>query len=336
MVFSVKPKIFFGSGVISQLDALDCSSAFLVTDSFFVANGLADKLAKKFQHCTIFSQVTADPSTEIVAKGSALFSQGSHDVVIALGGGSPMDCAKAILHLADRRPFFVAIPTTSGTGSEVTSFSIVSHGAVKHPIVHEDLAPDWAILDTDLVEHLPKPLIAVSGFDALVHAVEAFGSTGGNVFTQPLAIKSFQTILENLEKSYDGDLIARGQVHLSATMSGIAFDQAGLGICHSLAHALGGMFHVPHGLLGAVLLPAVMTFNQDAVDYRPLGGLSPRNLIGRIVRLREHLGLPAKLELNVRPYLEQLAQTALEDPCTKTNPRPPTLEDLKQILVNIL
>ncbi len=335
VVFSVKTQIFFGAGTISQLERSPFQSAFVVTDGFFAQSGLADTVAKLFQKSTVFSQVTPDPSTDVVAKGAALYGQGDFDVVIGLGGGSPMDCAKAIVHLAEKRPFFVAIPTTSGTGSEVTSFSIVTHGAVKYPIVHRDLSPDWAILDTDLVQNLPKPLIADSGFDALTHAVEAFSSTGGNLFTRPLAIQAFQTIYGNLEQSYQGDLVARGQVHLGATIAGIAFDQAGLGICHSLAHALGGKFHTPHGRLGAVLLPAVMAFHQGAVDYTPLGGLSPRNLMGHLGRLRTQLGLPATLSglgLDVKPHIAQLAEIALADPCTKTNPRPVTAQDLAQIL----
>ena len=351
-VFHCRTRIFFGDGALSQLEQCGAGSVLVVTDRFFQESGLAQKvgaMASK-NHVSVFSEVTPDPSAELVAKGEAMFRSCQPDLLIALGGGSPMDCAKAILYLQERRPLFVAIPTTSGTGSEVTGFSIVSHGGVKHPIVDEALLPDWAILDPSLLHALPKGLIAETGMDVLAHDLEALAARGASAFSDALARGSFAVCMEQLPASYAGDPAVRGRIHEAATMAGLAFQHAGLGICHSLAHALGGRFHIAHGRLNAILLPAVLEYNSAAClgAYLSLArsiGVSGaterlllRTLIAAVCRLRAALDLPATLQQAGIPAaeldtaLDALADTAMADPCTASNPRSPTRDDLKAIL----
>ena len=351
-MFHCSTEIIFGNGSVRWLEGRNAHSVLVVTDRFFEENGAAARIGALVPgaQVTIFSQVTPDPPAEVVAKGVALCRQCQPDLVIALGGGSPMDCAKAVGYLLERRPVFAAIPTTSGTGSEVTSFSIVTHNGKKHPIVDEALRPDYAILDPELLTDLPKGLIADAGMDVLSHDLEAAAAKDASPFTDALARESFARCMAYLPASFSGDRSARGPVHLAATMAGMAFDQAGLGICHALAHALGGRFHVPHGRLNGVLLPAVLEFNAPAclTAYAALaksagiGGATERLLLrgltAAIVRLRAALGLPGTLHeagiptADLDAAADALADAALADACAASNPRPATGEDLKAIL----
>lgn len=346
--FTCKPQIFFGAYALGQLSACRYNSVLLVTDPFFQTSGVAEMVLSKVpaKNKTIFSQVTPDPTTRLVAEALAVLDSCRPDLVIALGGGSPIDCAKAMIFAADYRPFFVAIPTTSGTGSEVTSFSIVTHQGAKYPLVDCELVPDWAILDDSLVEKLPPSLVADAGFDVLVHALEALASTDGSHFTNALASSSFQLTYDNLLASFRGDTACRGTIHQAATMAGMAFDQAGLGICHSLAHALGGAFHVPHGRLNAILIPAVLQFNNSPV-YGALAsqcgiGATTRSLSSGLIRLRNQLKLAEKLSqvgISHKMLIENLGaltKTALADPCSRTNPRTATEQDLAEILKQVM
>lgn len=249
-----------------------------------------------------------------------------------------MDCAKAMVFFAGQSVTFVAIPTTSGSGSEVTDFAILTHGAVKHPLVDEKLRPNVAILDSDLLAKLPKSLIADTGFDVLCHALEGYVATGAGAITDALCADAFAVAYANLPASYAGDLSVRGKIHDAASMAGMAFTYAGLGLCHALAHALGGAFHLPHGRLNAILLPAVIGCNTHVcgAKYATLAraaGLSGsadavavRNLKNGLIRLRHQLGMPQTLkEAGVDPrqvwqQSGQLVQAVLQDPCCKTNP----------------
>jgi 1-propanol dehydrogenase len=350
--FHCNTKLIFGSGAVQWLAQYKASSVLVVTDRYFEENGTAARIGALVPGAavTIFSQVTPDPPAEVVAKGVAVCRQCQPDLMIALGGGSPMDCAKAMGYLLDRRPTFVAIPTTSGTGSEVTSFSIVTHSGKKHPIVDETLRPDYAILDPDLLTNLPKGLIADAGMDILSHDLEAVAAKGATPLTDALARESFGRCMKFLPTSFSGDLSAREPVHLAATMAGMAFDQAGLGICHALAHALGGQFHVPHGRLNGILLPAVLEFNApacltayaDLARSAGIGGATERLLLrgltAAIVRLRSTLAMPGTLHeagistADLDAAADALADAALADACAASNPRPATREDLKSIL----
>ena len=346
--FSLNTRLCFGENALSVLGELKPKRTLLVTDKFFSQNGKAQEI---LQLCggegKIFDGVQPDPELSVVAQGVKLLQEFSPDLLLALGGGSAIDCAKGILSMAKAAVPFVAIPTTSGTGSEVTSFAILTHEGIKHPLIEDKLRPEIAILDDGLLAELPKNLIADGGIDTVSHALEALASKNANSFTTALAENAFRTCLKLLPRSFAGDRSVRADLHQAATMAGIAFDGAGLGICHALSHALGGAFHLPHGRLNAILLPHMMEFNLPATAaYKNLaehcGFGSPRALIFALRRLRKQLSLPetlsaAGLERNkVLPRLEELAATAAKDPCLKTNPRPATESELAALIRRVL
>jgi len=330
---------------------LKAKRVFLVTDSFFSESGVAGETAQlAAETLEIFDGVQPDPSAELVARGTAQLKHFGPDLVIALGGGSPMDCAKAMVYFSGMELPIVAIPTTSGSGSEVTDFAIITHNEVKHPLVSETLRPQVAILDSDLLEKLPRSLIADAGFDVLSHALEALAGTNAGGITDALATDAFRTALSLLPASYSGDPTVRLRIHVAASMAAMAFSQAGLGICHALSHSLGGQFHVPHGRLNAILLPSVLSVNakkagpQYAAAARAagLGGsadtIALRNLKNALVRLRKELGLPATLSQagvapgNLKRNMASLVEAALADPCCKTNPVTPTAGLLEELI----
>ncbi|MBQ8797145.1 MAG: iron-containing alcohol dehydrogenase [Oscillospiraceae bacterium] len=338
--FSCKTKIISGAGSVSQLKSLKSQRLLLVTDPYFSQNGTAQQLLTQSAaaHTQIFDKVAPDPSVELVAEGTAAVREFQPDTIAALGGGSAMDCAKAMKHFAGGDCILVMIPTTSGSGSEVTDFAVLTHGNTKHPLVDERLRPDMAILDSDLLKSLPKTLIADAGFDILGHALESFTATGAGTFSDALAKDAFCTVLALLPGSFAGDTTHRGRIHEAATMAGIAFTHAGLGLCHALAHALGAMYHIPHGRLIAILLPAVIDCNAHACGkkYAALAraaglpgsadSVAVRSLKNALMRLRRELRLPQNLkEAGVDPRqlwhsTPEIIKTALADPCCATNP----------------
>ena len=257
---------------------------------------------------------------------------------MALGGGSAMDCAKAMAYFGKGNYQLVAIPTTSGSGSEVTDFAILTHNKVKHPLVDERLRPDGAILDSDLLKELPPSLIADSGFDALSHALEAAVATGSGEMTDLLARESFSLAFANLPASFAGHREVRLKVHRASTLAGLAFTQAGLGLCHAMSHALGGMYHIPHGRLNAILLPSVIGCNAHASMhkyaqlaraagfYGSADTVALRNLKNGLVRLRRELNLPdTLLKAGIPPRrvwrdTAAIVEATLADPCCDTNP----------------
>ena len=340
--FFCKTKIISGEGAVAAMKDMDCRRVFMVVDPFFEANGQAKQIGalSGAEAVEIFSKVTPDPSVELAAEGTALLRTFQPDTVVALGGGSAMDCAKAMVYFSGLPVRLVAIPTTSGSGSEVTDFSILTHDGVKHPLVDEKILPDVAILDGALLQELPRSLVADAGFDILTHAVEAYTATGAGAISDALACDAFGVAFALLPASFAGQKDTRLRIHTAATMAGIAFSQAGLGLCHAMAHALGGMFHVPHGRLGAILLPAVVDCNAhaSAAKYAKLarsaglGGsadtLGVRNLKNGLIRLRRELQLPANLaEAGVNPgevwhRSGEIVKAALADPCCRTNPVP--------------
>jgi 1-propanol dehydrogenase len=270
------------------------------------------------------------------------------DTIVALGGGSAMDCAKAMAYFSGTKAKLIAIPTTSGSGSEVTDFAILTHGGVKHPLVDKRLRPDAAILDSDLLKALPPSLIADGGFDVLTHALEAYTAKNAGAITDALALEAFRTAFHLLPRSFAGHENARPGVHEAATMAGMAFTQAGLGLCHAMAHSIGGEFHIPHGRLNAILLPAVMTHNGSTARYANLAravGLEgradtvgARNLRTALIRLRRELGLPATLSQagasagQVRQKADSIVKAAISDPCCATNPVPVSEGMVREIL----
>lgn len=338
--FACKTEILSGAGALRSLKELGSHRLLLVSDPFFLKNGVAAELLElsAAEKTEIFSQIKPDPSVEQVAEATAVMRAFQPDTVVALGGGSAIDCAKAMLHFSGMSARFVAVPTTSGSGSEVTNFSVLTHGAVKYPLIDGKMQPDMAILDSRLLEKLPGSLIADTGFDALCHSLEAYVATDAGMLSDCLAAGAFSAVLTALPASYGGDLTVRQKLHTASTMAGMAFSQAGLGLCHAMAHSLGGMFHIPHGRLNAILLPSVIRLNASAVQdkYARLAraaGISGsadtvavRNLIQTLVRLRRQLALPESLcqagvpPEKVRFASRDLVKTALEDPCCRTNP----------------
>ena len=335
--FRCRTRIVCGSGSASALRELGAKRLLLVTDPYFEQNGTAKRIGalSGAEKVEIISGVRPDPSVALAAEGATRVKAFKPDVIVALGGGSAMDCAKAMAYFGGGVPL-AAIPTTSGSGSEVTDFAILTHEGVKHPLVDEALQPVLAILDDDLLQELPRSLIADAGFDVLSHALEAAVAKNATPITDALAKEAFSVAFRELPLSFGGRKDLRLAVHTAATMAGMAFTQAGLGLCHAMAHALGGMFHVPHGRLNAILLPTVIAHNGAADKYAAmaraagLGGSADtaavRELRNALVRLRKELELPATLADagipagQVRQNMDAICRAAVADPCCATNP----------------
>ena len=350
--FFCKTRILSGAGSLASLAELHIKRLLIVADPYFYENGTANHIAhiSKAEHTEVFSKVAPDPSVALAADGTQMVQAFNPDTILALGGGSAMDCAKAMAYFSGLTVRLVAVPTTSGSGSEVTDFAILTHEGVKHPLVDAKLQPDIAILDSDLLASLPPKLIAETGFDLISHALEAWAATGAGAITDALCLEALRTAFSALPKSYAGDQSARLPIHTAATMAGMAFSSAGLGLCHAIAHALGGEFHKPHGRLNAILLPAVIECNAEtalrryAELSRRLGlstGADPialRALKNTLLRLRRELGLPGTLtEIGIDATTavqkaDALVAAALADPCCATNPVKPQAHHVRRIL----
>lgn len=342
--FSLATRLCFGADALSALKALKAKKTLLVTDAFFTRSGKAQEILALCGEGEIFDAVRPDPDVSTVAQGVKRLRALKPDLLLALGGGSVIDCAKGMLSLERSGCRLAVIPTTSGSGSEVTSFAILTHNGVKHPLIDEALRPELAILEPGVLTKMPKSLIAETGMDVLSHCLEAAASKNASAFTDAMAAGALRICLRELARSFEGDLSAREAVHEAASMAGIAFDQAGLGVCHALSHALGGVFHLSHGKLNAILLPHVLEFNLPfAADaYRKLSfacGLgSPRALSFALCRLRKRLSLPESLtqagmeRSAVLERLDELCRAASFDACLKTNPRSVSAKELAELL----
>ena len=402
--FKIPEKIYFEAGSIEYLSKMpDITRAFIVTDESMVKFGYVDKILyqlrkrEKYVHSEIFSEVESDPSFDTIKKGVEAMNLFNPDVIIALGGGSPIDAAKGMwlfyehpdadieglkLKFMDirKRTYkfpklgekakMVAIPTTSGTGSEVTSFAVITDKKknMKYPLADYELTPDVAIVDPDLVMTLPKKMTADTGMDVLTHAIESYISNMASDYTDGLAEKAVELVFENLEEAYNNgsNKVAREKMHNASTIAGMAFTNAFLGINHSLAHKLGAEYHIPHGRANAILLPYVVRYNST----KPTKFVSfPKYEYfiadEKIRRLAERVGLPAstkeegissfikaikdlmeKLEMpkslkecgideqDFLSKVDALADRAFEDQCTTANPRLPLVKELKQILLD--
>ena len=349
--FSCTTKIISGPGSLRELKQLKSRRLLVVAAPFFQETDVPRRIqsAARADSVAYFYEVSGEPSVELAAKGTALVEKFQPDTVVALGGGSVMDCAKAMVYFSGKQIPLVAIPTTSGSGSEVTDFSVLTHNGSKHPLVDKALQPAMAILDGDLLHTLPKSVIAEAGYDIVAHAVESYVATGAGAISMALARDAFVAAGTALPASYYGDTRVRQDIHLAATMAGIAFSQSGLGLCHAMAHAIGGRFHIAHGRLNAILLPAVVENNTAANSkYAALarsagfGGaadaVAVRNLRNALVHLRKELQLPQTLAQAGIPTKELAAQTGelvrdtLADPCCATNPVPPTEDMVRRVL----
>ena len=352
--FYCKTKILSGPGSVVRLKELGIRRLLLVADPYFTKDGTALQIANLSgaEKTEIFDKITPDPSTQLVAEGTALVKSFEPDAVVALGGGSTLDCAKAMVYFSGLPLQLIAIPTTSGSGSEVTDFAILTHGETKHPLIDEKLQPDVAILDSGLLKQLPKSLIADCGFDVLSHALESYGAKNASPFTDALARDAFLLAFTHLPASFGGDASVRQLIHTASTMAGMAFSRAGLGLCHAMAHALGGQLHLPHGRLNAILLPHILEQNAEAngkyaalARAAGLGGstdmLAVRNLKNALIRLRRELHLPQDLAQagvssgQIRKKTDQIVQDALADPCCATNPVPVTEAMVRTVLTAV-
>ena len=377
--FEVKTKIYFGENALARLGDLKTDRVFLVADPFTVSSGLIDyvlePLKKNGISYSIFSKVVADPPLDVVIAGvkEALACKGKY--IVAVGGGSAMDTSKAIRKFAGRiddsyRPELICIPTTSGTGSEVTSFAVISDTAnnTKIPLIADDMTPEEAILDEVLVKSVPKSITADTGMDVITHAMEAYVSLNNNEFSGALAEKAVEICGQFLLRSYNdnNDAHARRKVHIASCLAGLAFNSSSLGLNHGMAHQLGAMFHIPHGRANAILLPYIIeynseigTFSRSKATYAPcvrkycnlarILGVSNLNevttiraLVSYIQFLLHEMSIPLHVsELNVvgegdyMAAIGEMADHALEDRCTATNPRRPTRQEVIDIYKEI-
>ena len=363
--FRLATRVSVGVGALEVLDEFRGKSVFLITEDFLATTDVYKQaVARLGDRVSVYTGVKPNPTTSEIGAGVAVYMKAQPDVVVAYGGGSAMDAAKVMHKTALEAGFgaplgIVAIPTTSGSGSEVTSFAVVTDETThtKIPIISEDLVAKLAILDPAAVAGVPAHITADSGMDALTHAIEAYVATDANDLSDAMAEKAIKLIFANLLRCYThgDDLEARSHMHNAACMAAIAFDNAGLGIVHSLAHALGGHYPIAHGRLNSLLLPHVIEFNaagnpKAAERYAQIGQMiapsskgraAVMSLVAAVEKLRGQLGIPARLSdlkvsaSDVRRDENELVAAALADGCTPTNPVAPTAEDLKALVRKI-
>lgn len=410
MLWHKLPKsIYFRRGslpvALEEVIADEHKRALIVTDRFLFNNGYADQITSVLKaggvETEVFFEVEADPTLSVVRKGAELANSFKPDVIIALGGGSPMDAAKIMwvmyehpeTHFEDlalrfmdiRKRIYrfpkmgikakmIAVTTTSGTGSEVTPFAVVTDDSTgqKYPLADYALTPDTAIVDANLVMDMPKSLCAFGGLDAVTHALEAYVSVLASEFSDGQALQALKLLKEYLPASYHEGAknpVAREKVHSAATIAGIAFANAFLGVCHSMAHKLGSQFHIPHGLANALLIANVIRYNAndnptkqtafsqydrpqarrryaEIADHLGLTTSSDRTavkidkLLAWFEGLKEELGIPKSIreagvqEADFLEHVDHLANDAFDDQCTGANPRYPLIAELKQILID--
>ncbi|MFC6170858.1 1-propanol dehydrogenase PduQ [Loigolactobacillus jiayinensis] len=363
-------EIWTGDAALQGLLDFHDQRVFIVTDPFMVKSGniaaITDQLSEK-NEIKIFSDIVPDPPITKITLGVEALNKFNATVVVAVGGGSAIDAAKAMKFFTKRitkqkeEILFIAIPTTSGTGSEVTNFSVItnSEAGIKYPLVTDEILPQIAILDADLVKTAPQNITVDTGMDVLTHCLEAYVSIDANDFSDALAEKAFQLVFENIEKvSKDGSNIeARQRMHNASCIAGMAFNLANLGLNHGIAHAAGAKFHIPHGRLNTILLPHIIAYNANiarnssnvaALKYCNLArliGLSAsnprigiRSLTNTIIQLRRKLKMPDSFQAyGIKKELfdqskNDIAEAALKDGTTAANPRKPTKEDIIAIL----
>ena len=341
--FRLATRVSVGVGALEVLDEFRGKSVFLITDDFLATTDVYKQaVARLGDRVSVYTGVKPNPTTSEIGAGVAVYMKAQPDVVVAYGGGSAMDAAKVMHKTALEAGFgaplgIVAIPTTSGSGSEVTSFAVVTDETThtKIPIISEDLVAKLAILDPAAVAGVPAHITADSGMDALTHAIEAYVATDANDLSDAMAEKAIKLIFANLLRCYThgDDLEARSHMHNAACMAAIAFDNAGLGIVHSLAHALGGHYPIAHGRLNSLLLPHVIEFNaagnpKAAERYAQIGQMiapsskgraAVMSLVAAVEKLRGQLGIPARLSdlkvsaSDVRRDENELVAAALAD-----------------------
>ena len=378
--FDIKTHIYFGENSLDRLSEIPYKKALIISDPYVVKSGMVHLITSRLQQANIewqiFDDVIPDPPIEKISSGVAVVLSSEADVLIAIGGGSAIDSAKAIREVAAHanpsypRPALIAIPTTSGTGSEVTSFSVISDPANhrKIPLADDTLLPDEAILDAELVKSVPPTITADTGMDVFTHALESYVSTNNNEFSAALAEKAIEITGSFLLRSYldSNDKHARQKMHVASCLAGLAFNTASLGINHSMAHQLGAAFHIPHGRANALLLPHVIEYNSEIDKYSRLKtdypkhvrkyatvartlGLQNFNIVTTVRALSnwcqfmmKEMDMPLSIsetgvctESEYFAQIPAMAKAALEDKCTATNPKVPTLKDLETIYAQL-
>lgn len=377
MRFTLPRDIYYGKGSLEELKNLKGKKAVLVLGGGSMKRfGFVDKVLGYLNEAGIetklFENVEPDPSVETVMKGAAFMREFEPDWIISMGGGSPIDAAKAMWVFYEYpetsfeeilQPFsfpqlrtkakFLAIPSTSGTATEVTAFSVITdyEKGIKYPLADFNITPDIAIVDPTLAETMPPKLVAHTGMDALTHAIEAYVSTMHAPFTDPLALRAIQMVFDNIIPSYNGDMAAREQMHYAQCMAGMAFSNALLGIVHSMAHKTGAAFstgHIPHGCANAIYLPYVIKFNKKAAlgRYAEIArfiGIEGSDeectaaLCAKIDEYNVALNIPKTLKdfgINEDEFKEKVAsisELAIGDACTGSNPREITPAEMEKL-----
>lgn len=389
--FTLPRDLYHGAGSLETLKTLTGKKAIVVVGGGSMKRfGFLDKavayLKEAGMEIQLFEGVEPDPSVETVMKGAEAMRQFEPDWIVAMGGGSPIDAAKAMWVFYEYpnttfeeiiTPFsfptlrtkakFCAIPSTSGTATEVTAFSVITdyHKGIKYPLADFNITPDVAIVDPELAETMPKKLVAHTGMDAMTHAIEAYVSTLHCNYTDPLALHAIKMIHNNLKKSYDGDMEARAAMHDAQCLAGMAFSNALLGIVHSMAHKTGAAYtgdHIIHGCANAMYLPKVIKYNskngEAAERYAEIAsfiGLSGATteakvdaLIAELRAMNDQLDIPQGIKnygksgvkadtsiIDEKEFLEKLpevAKNAIADACTGSNPRQPSQEEMEKLL----
>jgi alcohol dehydrogenase class IV len=376
--FTLPRDIYFGKGALDELKNLSGKKAIVVVGGGSMKRfGFLDKVVNNLKEAgmevQLFEGVEPDPSVETVMKGAKAMQEFQPDWIVSIGGGSPIDAAKAMWAFYEypdvtfedlivpfnfptlrQKAKFLAIPSTSGTATEVTAFSVITDYAkgIKYPLADFNITPDVAIVDPELAETMPAKLTAHTGMDALTHAIEAYVSTVASPFTDPLAIKAIQMVMQYLPASYKGCSNAREQMHYAQCLAGMAFSNALLGIVHSMAHKTGAAFstgHIPHGCANAIYLPYVIKYNakdmraakryEDIAQALGLDGVDA--LCARIDEFNERMGIPKTLkdfginEAEFKEKLSAIAENAIGDACTGSNPRIPTQEEMEKLFTCI-
>ena len=369
-MFKIPESIYFGENAMEALKTLQGKRAVIVTGGSsmkkfgFIAQ-TQELLSAAGIDSIVFDGVEPNPSVQTVVKGARAMREFEPDWIVAIGGGSALDAAKIMwcfyehpqLDFEDIIPVgsmpalrnkakFVAIPSTSGTASEITAFSVITdlENHIKYPIVSAHIVPDVAIIDPALPAKMPPHITANTGMDVMAHALEAFASTVANDYTDPLAMRAIKLVFENIETAYKqgDDMAARDNMHNASTLAGMAFSNVSLGLIHSLAHKIGGEFGVTHGLANAILMPYIIEYNKQSTDKyaeveRYLGLESIEN---ELRALNAKLDIPltfkeiTEVDITEEAFLtvlDRMSQNAFDDPCTLTNPGTPTVEDVKAI-----
>ena len=376
--FTLPRDIYYGKGSLEELKNLKGKKAIIIVGGGSMKRfGFLDKVVEYLHEAGIetklFEGVEPDPSVETVMKGAAAMREFEPDWIVSIGGGSPIYAAKAMWAFYEYpettfedliTPFnfpelrqkakFLAIPSTSGTATEVTAFSVITdyEKGIKYPLADFNITPDVAIVDPDLAETMPAKLTAHTGMDALTHAIEAYVSTLHSPFTDPLALQAIKMVMQYLPASYEGCMASREQMHYAQCLAGMAFSNALLGIVHSMAHKTGAAFstgHIPHGCANAIYLPYVIKYNAKVMDAakryediaNALGLDGVDALCRKIDEFNKRMGIPKTLkefgidEAEFKEKLSDISKNAIGDACTGSSPRQPSQEEMEKLFTAI-